>query len=60
MRLEWRALLLVSGLYITLGRKRNTRLKRQNQPIRSSEEEAEELMKYGYVVGRVGVDAKES
>ena len=32
-------------------------MKRQNQPIRSSEEEAEELMKHGYLVGRIGVDA---
>ena len=32
-------------------------MKRQNQPIRSSEEVAEELMKHGYVVGRIGVDA---
>ena len=35
----------------------NSRMKRQMQPIRSSEEEAEELMKHGYVVGRVGADA---
>ena len=32
-------------------------MKHQNQPIRSSEKEAEELMKHGHVVGRVGVDA---
>ena len=32
-------------------------MKRQNQPVGSLEEEAEELMKHGYVVGRVGVDA---
>ena len=30
---------------------------RQNQPIRSSEEEAEELKKHGYVVVVVGLDA---
>ena len=57
MRLEWRGFVLVSGLYITSGRKRNSRLLRQNQPIRSLEEKAEELMKHGYVVGRVGFDA---
>ena len=57
MRLEWRDNVLVSGLYITLGRKRNLRLLRQNQPIRSSEEVAEELMKHGYVVVSVGLDA---
>ena len=31
-------------------------MKRQNQPIRSSEEVGEELRKHGYVVGRIGVD----
>ena len=31
-------------------------MKRQNQPIRSSEKVGEELMKHGYVVGRIGVD----
>ena len=36
---------------------RNPQLLRQNQPIRSSEEVAEELMKHGYIVGRVGLDA---
>ena len=55
--MEWRGNDLDSGLYITLGRKRNPRLLRQNQPIRSSEEVVEELMKHGYVVGAVGLDA---
>ena len=57
MRPEWGEFVLVSVLYITSGRKRNPGLLRQNQPIRSLEEEAEELMKHGYVVGAVGLDA---
>ena len=31
-------------------------MKRQNQPIRSLEKVGEDLMKHGYVVGRIGVD----
>ena len=52
-RLDWRGFVLVSGLYITLGRKGNPRLLRQDQPIRSLEVEVGELMKHGYVVRKV-------
>ena len=55
-RLEWRGNVLVSGFYISLGRKRNPRLLHQDQPIRSSGEVAEEIMKHGYVVISVGLD----
>ena len=57
LRLEWRALVRVGGLYIDLDRKRNSRINcssSEHTANQSSDPEAEELMEHSYVVGRKG------
>ena len=56
--IEWRELVLVGGLYITLDRKRNSQINRsslENTANQSSDPKAEELISHGYVVDRKGM-----